>query len=92
MEIKSIELGEALGTRDCARKILSEFENDILKNDKTILDFNQVTLLSCDFVDELISTLIKKYGLDFFKEKINFKNVDDFNKNIILKAIEGWLF
>lgn len=87
-EIKFIEYGETLGTRACARKILSEFESSILKNDKTILNFNQVTLLSYGFVDELIGTLIRKYGLDFFKEKINFIGVNNFNKKVILKVIE----
>lgn len=88
MEIKFIEYGKSLGTRSCARGILSKFENDILISDKTILNFNQITLLSFGFVDELIGTLIRKYGLDFFKEKINFKEVNNFNKKVILKVIE----
>lgn len=87
MEIKFIEYGESLGTRACAKEILSKFENDILNESKMIFNFNEVSILSYSFVDELIGKLIRKYGLSLLKEKISFKEVNKFNERIILKVI-----
>ena len=83
------ELAHGTGSRASAVKlrnlILNIFHE---KQQKIIIDFSGVTLVSSSFSDELIGKIIKEYGFMFFMNTFQIIGVSGINAAIINRSVE----
>ncbi|MBQ2610990.1 STAS-like domain-containing protein, partial [bacterium] len=61
------------------------------KNEKVLLDFDEVESVSSSFADELIAKLFVSLGAITFTKNIQLKNVNSFTKTIINACIKDRL-
>ena len=79
------DFGENLGTRMLGSSVRERLLPLILNNDKVVLDFEGVDVVSNSFADECIAKLLLQMTLEELKQKTTFKNINDFaKKNIAL--------
>lgn len=81
-------LQENLGTRQLgeqARKMLIPM---IQENDKTILDFSGVNIVSNSFADECLAKLLLDFPLTQLKQKTTFVGLNEFAQKNIAVAFQ----
>lgn len=83
--INLIEFGQNLGTRELGI-FISEYI-DFSCPENIILDFENVTVVTSSFADELIGKNVKEIGLEEFIKKIKIENATDNIKLVIKKAM-----
>ena len=74
VEFKFIEYGTDFGTRDMGQKLRQELLPLIKGNDKVVLDFTGVNVVSNSFADECIAKLLLEMPLDERKQHTTFKS------------------
>ena len=77
------DFGENLGTRMLGSMAREKLLPLILNNDKVVLDFEGVDVVSNSFADECIAKLLLQMPLEELKQKTTFANVNDFAKKNI---------
>lgn len=79
------EFGTSLGSRVLGKEVsnLINFE----KEDKIILDFDEVKMITSSFADEVIGKNCAKLGLHNFFKKVQIVNSSEQIKLILKKAI-----
>lgn len=88
MRILFNEYGASLGTRHLGRIVKADLDNIFIEsNEKIILDFNGVNLVTNSFADEVFGKKIAEVGFDEFKERTTFRNLNPFLEMCIKKAI-----
>lgn len=87
MLLRLQEYGNNLGTRFIGEKIREKISTNVNKNEKTILDFEDIDIISDSCADEIFSKLIMMYGFDKFKELTSFKNYNSNIGRIIINKI-----
>lgn len=88
--VKFCEVGRVLGTRAAGKKIREKIIS-MFDNDKIVLDFSEVDIISNSFADECIGKMIAEYGIEFVKSKTTFKNVNNETVIVIKKVISDRL-
>lgn len=83
MTIHFNKYGDSLGTRQLGAQIRSEIELLLAKNEKLIFDFDGVQLIANSFADECFGKLIFAFEFSILKNKIEFKNANEFNRQVI---------
>lgn len=85
MIVKLKDFGTSLGSRVLGKEVsnLINFE----KEDKIILDFDEVKMITSSFADEVIGKNCAKLGLHNFFSKVRIVNTSEQIKLIIKKAI-----
>ena len=79
------DIGECLGTRMLGSHIRKELLALIHDNDKVVLDFSGVEIISNSFADECIAKLLLCMSFEELKAHTTFKGVNDFvRKNIAI--------
>lgn len=91
MELKLKEIGEILGLRETGSRLRQQIELALSKNEKVLLDFDEVESVSSSFADELIAKLFVSLGAITFTKNIQLKNVNSFTKTIINACIKDRL-
>ena len=82
---KFSNIGENLGTRMLGEKVRNELLPLIQNNDKVILDFSGVDVVSNSFADECLAKLLLSMTFEELKQKTTFVSVNDFaRKNIAI--------
>jgi|SRR5574344_1204628 uncharacterized protein YcbX len=82
---KFATLNENLGTRQLGEKVRVQLLELIGTNDKVVLDFSGVNVVSNSFADECLAKLLLTMSLDELKEHTTFKGLNDFaRKNIAI--------
>ena len=84
MTIRLSNYGNSLGTRDDARQIR---KNILESNETVILDFENISIISNSFADELLGIIVRDFGITTLKEKVLFKNTNKEVQMTIKKAI-----
>ena len=85
VEFKFIDYGTDFGTRDMGQKIRQKLLPLINGNEKVILDFTGVNVVSNSFADECLAKLLLIMSLDDLKQRTTFRGLNDFaRKNIAL--------
>ena len=79
-------IGKNLGTRLLGEKVRKELLPLILENDKVILDFEDVNVVSNSFADECLAKLLLNMPFDDLKRKTTFVSVNEFAKKNIAIA------
>ena len=80
---KFVTIGENLGTRVLGEKVRNMLLPMILGNEKVVLDFEGVDVVSNSFADECLAKLLLSMPLEELKRRTTFRGVNNFvRKNI----------
>lgn len=86
------QFGENLGTRmlgvDVRNQLLPLIEGD----EKVVLDFEGVDVVSNSFADECLAKLLLTMSLDDLKQRTTFRGLNDFAKKNIALAFKRRMF
>lgn len=85
MIVKLKDFGASLGSRVLGKEVSNMI--DFEKEDKIILDFQDVKVVTSSFADEVIGQNCSKLGLHDFFGKVQIVNASEQIKLIIKKAI-----
>lgn len=78
-------INENLGTRQLGEKVRSQLLNLIKENDKAVLDFSGVNVVSNSFADECLAKMLLTMSLDELKQRTIFRGLTEFaRKNIAI--------
>ena len=72
-----------LNSHQIGIKIKNKIIENISNHDSIILDFQNVEFCTDSFAQQLTLILKEEIGLNSFKEKIKFKNLNDFIKDLV---------
>ncbi len=79
------EIGDNLGTRLLGEKVRQQLLPLIQDNDKVVLDFDGVNVVSNSFADECLAKLLLVMPFEELKRRTTFVSVNDFaRKNIAI--------
>lgn len=80
------EIGEALGTRQLGAQARERLLPLIESNDKVVLDFEGVSVVSNSFADECLAKLLLVMSFEELKRRTTFASVNDFARRNIAIA------
>ena len=85
MTFKFRDINDTLGTRQLGTKVRDILLPLIQNNDKVVLDFEGVTVVSNSFADECLAKLLLFMPFDELKRRTTFVSLNDFaRKNIAI--------
>ena len=85
VEFKFVTYGTDFGTRDMGQKLREKLLPLIMGDEKVVLDFTGVNVVSNSFADECIAKMLLSMPLDELKQRTTFSGLNDFaRKNIAL--------
>ena len=88
VEFKFIEYGTDFGTRDMGQKLREKLLPLINSNEKVVLDFTGVNVVSNSFADECIAKLLLEMPLDELKKRTTFQGLNSMAERSILVALQ----
>jgi hypothetical protein len=88
VEFKFIEYGTDFGTRDMGQKLRQKLLSLIKENDKVVLDFTGVNVVSNSFADECIAKLLLDMPLDQLKQHTTFRGLNPLAERSVLVALQ----
>lgn len=88
VEFKFIEYGTDFGTRDMGQKLRLKLLPLIKGNEKVVLDFTGVNVVSNSFADECIAKLLLEMPLDELKKRTTFQGLNSMAERSILVALQ----
>ena len=80
------EVGDALGTRQLGAQVRERLLPLIENNDKVVLDFEGVNVVSNSFADECLAKLLLVMSFEELKRRTTFTSVNDFARRNIAIA------
>ena len=80
------EVGDALGTRQLGAQVRERLLPLIESNDKVVLDFEGVNVVSNSFADECLAKLLLVMPFEELKRRTTFASVNDFARRNIAIA------
>ena len=86
---KFVTIGENLGTRVLGEKVRNMLLPMILGNEKVVLDFEGVNMVSNSFADECLAKLLLSMPLEELKRRTTFRGVNNFVRKNIAVAFKG---
>lgn len=84
---KFIDAGENLGTRMLGAQVRMRLLPVLQANEKTVLDFTGVNVVSNSFADECLGKILLEMPFTVFKSKTTFVGLNDFAKKNIAVAL-----
>lgn len=81
------KIGTSLGTRDLGARIRVSIQEEVEKNDKVFLDFQDVDVITNSFANECFGKLREAITTETFRQKIAFINTNDFIQRVIISAL-----
>jgi hypothetical protein len=88
VEFRFIEYGTDFGTRDMGQKLREKLLPLIKSNDKIVLDFTGVNVVSNSFADECIAKLLLAMPLDELKRHTTFRGLNPLAERSVLVALQ----
>lgn len=88
VEFKFIEYGTDFGTRDMGQKLRQKLLPLIYGNERVILDFTGVNVVSNSFADECIAKLLIEMPLDELKKRTTFRGLNPMAERSVLVALQ----
>ena len=82
-----IEYGENLGTRPLGKVVREKLMSLIEQNDRVVLDFTGVNVVSNSFADECIAKLLLTMPLAVLKTRTTFRGLNPIASESILTAL-----
>ena len=82
---KFVTINENLGTRQLGEKVRFQLLDLMQENDKVVLDFSGVNVVSNSFADECLAKLLLIMRLEELKQRTTFRGLNEFaRKNIAI--------
>ena len=88
VEFKFLEYGTDFGTRDMGQKLREKLLPLINGNDKVVLDFTGVNVVSNSFADECIAKLLLEMPLAELKSRTTFRGLNPLAERSVLVALQ----
>lgn len=88
VEFKFIEYDTDFGTRDMGKNLRLKLLPLIKGNDKVVLDFTGVNVVSNSFADECIAKLLLEMPLDELKSRTTFRGLNPLAERSVLTALQ----
>ena len=88
VEFKFSEYGSDFGTRDMGQKLREKLLPLINGNDKVVLDFTGVNVVSNSFADECIAKLLLEMSLAELKSCTTFRGLNPMAERSVLVALQ----
>lgn len=82
------EFGENLGTRPLGRKVREQLIPLLEKDERVVLDFSGVNVVSNSFADECIAKLLLTMSLTELKAHTTFRGLNPMAAESILTALQ----
>lgn len=77
VKIHELTKTNLLGSRQTAETIREIILQHIQKGEKITLDFENISLITQGFADELIGILVRAFGIEFVKSNIKIVNATE---------------
>ena len=81
------EYGENLGTRPLGKRVREQLLPLIEQNERVILDFTGVNVVSNSFADECIAKLLLEMSLTELKSRTTFRGLNPIASESVLTAL-----
>lgn len=88
VEFKFIDYGTDFGTRDMGQKLRQKLLAMIKTDEKVVLDFTGVNVVSNSFADECIAKLLLEMPLDELKRHTTFRGLNPLAERSVLVALQ----
>ncbi len=88
VEFKFIEYGTDFGTRDMGQKLREKLLSLMKDNEKVVLDFTGVNVVSNSFADECIAKLLLEMPLAELKQRTTFRGLNPLAERSVLVALQ----
>ena len=88
VDFKFIEYGTDFGTRDMGQKLRAKLLPLIHGNEKVVLEFTGVNVVSNSFADECIAKLLLEMPLDELKKHTTFRGLNPLAERSVLVALQ----
>ncbi len=82
------EFGENLGTRPLGQRVREQLIPLIEQNDRVVLDFSGVDVVSNSFADECIAKLLLTMPLSELKARTTFRGLNPIASESVLTALQ----
>jgi len=82
------QYGTDFGTRDMGQRIRTELRPLLDGEERVVLDFTGVNVVSNSFADECIAKLLLEMPLEELKERTTFKGLNEMAERSILVALQ----
>lgn len=81
------EYGENLGTRPLGKRVREQLLHTIEQNERVVLDFTGVNVVSNSFADECIAKLLLTMSLAELKSRTTFRGLNPIASESVLTAL-----
>ncbi|MBR4296587.1 MAG: STAS-like domain-containing protein [Bacteroidaceae bacterium] len=81
------EYGENLGTRPLGKRVREQLLQTIEQNERVVLDFTGVNVVSNSFADECIAKLLLTMSLADLKSRTTFRGLNPIASESVLTAL-----
>jgi len=88
VEFKFAHFGENFGTRDMGAKIRQQLRPLLDGDERVVLDFTGVNVVTNSFADECIAKLLLEMSLDDLKKHTTFKGLNPVAEKSVLVALQ----
>ena len=88
VEFKFSDFGTNFGTRDMGSRIRQQLRPLLDGDEKVILDFSGVNVVTNSFADECIAKLLLEMSLDNLKRHTTFRGLNPLAERSILVALQ----
>lgn len=88
VEFKFIDYGTDFGTTDMGQKLRQKLLPIINGNEKVVLDFTGVNVVSNSFADECIAKLLLEMPLSELKRRTTFRGLNPLAERSVLVALQ----
>lgn len=82
------EIGDNLGTRLLGAKVREQLLPLIQNNEKVVLDFEGVNVVSNSFADECLAKLLLSMPFEELKRRTTFTSINDFARKNVAVAFK----
>ena len=83
-----IEFGENLGTRPLGKRVREQLLPLLEKDERVVLDFTGVNVVSNSFADECIAKLLLTMSLSELKSRTTFRGLNPIASECVLTALQ----
>ena len=83
-----IEFGEHLGTRPLGKRVREQLLPLLEKDERVVLDFTGVNVVSNSFADECIAKLLLTMPLSELKSRTTFRGLNPIASECVLTALQ----
>ena len=70
-------------TREDGKKINEMIIDAWIRDEHVIIDFNNILIASVSFLDEAFGKLTFDYPKEYFRDKLNLKNVQEYDRRLL---------